>query len=123
MSAAAVGTRPDGARGRRGFVLAEVIVAAVLVSVGLLAVVATAGFARGRLRVAAAEERVTRAAAMAFDSLRAAPVVADGGVASDGLELEWRVDADGQLDIVVRFGDGDGARSRRYSTRLGRGAP
>jgi type II secretory pathway pseudopilin PulG len=117
--------RPSPRCGRRpGFALAEVIVAAVLVSVGVLAISATAGFARARLRVAAAEERATRAAAMVADSLRAARPAAtgSGSLQLDGVLLEWSVDGDGRLELDAHFSDGAGARIRRYGTRLDGGA-
>jgi type II secretory pathway pseudopilin PulG len=112
---------PQGAR--CGFVLAEVIVAAVLASIGMLAVVATAQHARARLRVAAIDERVTRAAAMTLDSLRATGAATDGAMPRDGLALEWRVDDDGMVALSIHFADGGGARVRHYTTRLDTGAP
>ncbi len=102
--------------GTRGFALAEVIVATVLLTVGVLALEGTA-LAVERM-VAAGQQLggVAAAAASRLETLRAAGCAAAGdGTASDGrYDVSWSASAAGSLravSLTVRYADGRGVRT------------
>jgi Tfp pilus assembly protein PilV len=109
---------PASCSRRAGFALAEVIVAAVLLAVGMLGLAAAASFARDQLRQAENGERLTRAVSMLIDSIRASGRHGDGTLDADGMRLEWSVDGAGRMTVRARLADTTAGGTRVYETRL-----
>jgi Tfp pilus assembly protein PilV len=117
MSPATAGAEGSGRAlpARRGGVgLAEVIVALVIFSAGIMALAATAAVAHRALNGAAAEERAVRSATTMLDSLLRVPAPQAGTVTQPGMTLAWTFDAFELYDVILveaTFLQGGAARS------------
>ncbi|MBI3982307.1 MAG: prepilin-type N-terminal cleavage/methylation domain-containing protein [Gemmatimonadetes bacterium] len=107
----------------RGFTIVEVIIAIMVLSVGLLALV---GSAAVTTRMISQGQRYTEASTLAnqrFEILRSLPCasVVDGSATSGQFSLTWRVSsmANGRASLVqlnVASPTGTGVRNDRFST-------
>ena len=81
---------------RRAFTLVELLVAIVVLSVGLLALAATAGLVAGHLDDGERLTSAAHAARSVLDSLLARPCDAleSGGATGAGVAVRWRIDRD-----------------------------
>jgi type IV pilus modification protein PilV len=96
----------SGSTTQAGFGLVELIVAMLLLSVGVLGLVAASAFAQQSLNAADATTRATNVAAALTDSLLRSPSAAGavgaatGERAVDNLLVRWSVEADSALVLV-----------------------
>jgi prepilin-type N-terminal cleavage/methylation domain-containing protein len=94
----------SGSTTQAGFGLVELIVAMLLLSVGVLGLVAASAFAQQSLNAADATTRATNVAAALADSLlrssSAAGAAATGERAVGNLLVRWSVEADSALVLV-----------------------
>ncbi len=104
----------------RGFTLAELIVALMLLTVGLLALSSTSAFVTYELASSARSERAAAAAASRLEALRSASCAdAAGSSTSDGITTAWSVAAVGRgatSSVEVTYADRGKRISQRYSS-------
>jgi Tfp pilus assembly protein PilV len=111
-------------RSRRGFTLAEVLLAIILIDVGLLALVGSSALLARRTNALRLRNAALRAAANRLQQLGAAPCAPATGVATsaDGVQEAWTlVPTNGTvLDIRDSVTFSDGATTHRIvlETRL-----
>ena len=91
-------------RDRAGFTLVETLVALVLLELGVLALVATAGTAARDFAEATALRRAHTMARNRAESMLATACGASGGgsvAAGAGIAEAWRIEATGQSRVVI----------------------
>jgi len=98
---------------RPGFTLVEVIVALTLLSVGVLGLAASAGFAAAMLASAQRLEAATRLGSVLADSLVHAPDVSAGELSRGPMRAEWSESA-GLISLTVSYPDSRGWRAERW---------
>ncbi len=102
--------------GTRGFALAEVIVATVLLTAGVLALEGTALAVERMVAAGARLGGVAAAAASRLDALRAerCAAAADGVASDGGYDVRWSSSTAGSLrtvSLTIRYADGRGLRT------------
>lgn len=114
--------RADG-RCRPGSLLAEALVALLLIGVAVLSLGGAASAAAAMLRAATLEQGAVLAAEAVLDSLAAEADVQPGELTRGPWLLEWRV-ADSTssrlIELEVRYADGSAERRLRFGLRSAR---